>query len=334
MPRLKGAVIGFGQVAEKAHAPAFKADGRFQIVAVVENLGERGALAKETFQKVRLYSSVEELFYKEPSLDFVDIATPPFLHARQSLLALQKGCHVLCEKPLTLSPEEFATLKRQASAADRALFTVHNWAHSPQWLKIFELTRSGALGSVRRAALEALRTKPAASAMPGDWRRDASLAGGGILVDHGWHNLYLIHRLFGAAVSRVSVDRFQAPRGGGAEDEVSVSFEFAPGALASLHLSWRARLRSNSAEITGDRGALKLDEAGLRLSTAEGRSESFAFPERLSQGSAHPEWFAFMLQDFKAAVENSPTRARNLAEAQFCVDAIARVYQAASPLPA
>ena len=329
MGKLKGAIVGFGQVAEKAHVPAFKADSRFEIVAVVENLAERKALGEATFHNVRSYSSLEALFAQEPSLDFVDIATPPFLHARQALLALRRGCHVLCEKPLTLQPGEFAELESRASEAGRALFTVHNWAHSPQWLKIFELARSGVLGVLRRASLEVLRTKPAASAMPGDWRRQASLAGGGILVDHGWHNLYLIHRLLGSAISRVSVERFEAPGPGEAEDEVAVRLDLASRAQAFLRLSWRAQVRSNSAEIAGDRGTLRLDEAGLSLSAAGRPSETFAFPQKLSQGSAHPEWFASMLQDFQEAVENPPSRARNLEEARFCVEAISQAYKAA-----
>ena len=42
-----------------------------------------------------------------------------------------------------------------------------------------------------------LRTKPAVSAIPGDWRKDPAVSGGGILVDHGWHNFYLMRRLLG-----------------------------------------------------------------------------------------------------------------------------------------
>lgn len=230
---LKGALVGFGQVAEKAHAPAFLGHPDFKIVAVAEEAEPRASAARSVFPGAKIYSSLDALLQAEKSLDFIDIATPPFLHGQQALAALKRGLHVLCEKPLTLDPAEFAALKREASAQDRALFTVHNWAYSPQWLKIFELVNSNALGEIREVELNVLRAQPAASAVPGDWRRDAKLSGGGILVDHGWHNLYLLYRLIGQQPNNV---KSELSKGLSAEDEASVSFAF-PQAAARLRLT-------------------------------------------------------------------------------------------------
>lgn len=222
---MKGALIGFGQVAEKAHLPAFKERG-IDIVAVAEANAQRREAAKALLPQARLYDTYEALLETEKELAFVDIATPPFLHHKQVSAALARGLDCLCEKPLALAPEELEALRRAATAAGRVVFTVHNWAYSPQWLKIQALAQSGVLGELRHVELHALRTQPAGGALPDDWRRQAAQAGGGILVDHGWHNLYLLHRLVKAKPTRVMASLH--PATGGVDEESTVFLSSPP----------------------------------------------------------------------------------------------------------
>ncbi len=319
---LRGALAGFGQVAEKAHLPGFAAAGGFEIIAVAEAQPQRAEAAKAALPEARLYSSLEELLAVEEGLDFVDIATPPFLHGEQTLAALNAGLHVLCEKPLSLDLDQLAGIFSAADAADRAVFTVHNWAYSPQWRKTFELAR--AAGPVSHVHLSTLRLQPAAGALPGDWRRDGAKAGGGILVDHGWHNLYLLYRLVASHPSRLTacLDEQTPAR---VEDAATVFFEF-PGATAALHLSWRAGLRYNGAVIHAQDATVELRDDAVILRKDGAEPKSFSFPQRLSAGSAHPDWFAAMLPDFAAAVADPARRAANRREADFCLKMIRRVY--------
>lgn len=320
---LTGALIGFGQVAEKAHAPALKERG-LSITAVCESNQARREAAQAAFPEAKLYSSYEQLLAAHDGLDFVDIATPPFLHFEQSLAALKNGLHVLCEKPLALAPEELETLRRSAAMAGRSVFTVHNWAYSPQWLKIAELLRAGAVGEPRHVELHALRTQPALSAVPGDWRREASQAGGGILIDHGWHNLYLLFRVVGQKPNRVTA-RLN-PASGAVEEEATVNLEF-PECTATVFLTWRTGVRKNTALIVGTKGTLELLDDSLVLE-ASGKKETFAFDAALSAGSAHPTWFSAMLPDFIAECSDPAKRGRNVEEASFAIGVIHRAYNA------
>src|SRR5438552_1124101 len=63
--------------------------------------------------------------------DFVDICTPPSSHAMLIRQALERGAHVLCEKPLVGSLEELRALVDLAAGTGRVLHTVHNWHHAP-----------------------------------------------------------------------------------------------------------------------------------------------------------------------------------------------------------
>ena len=139
MDKLKGALVGYGAVAHKAHAPALRGREDLDVVAVVDADPGRLSLAEEAFPSARPYPTLEALLESETNLDFVDLATPPWLHGRQAVLALERGLHVLCEKPLTLDTSEYRRIAETARRRDRAVFTVHNWACAPIWAKAAQL---------------------------------------------------------------------------------------------------------------------------------------------------------------------------------------------------
>jgi predicted dehydrogenase len=329
MGKLKGALVGYGAVAHNAHAPALRGREDLSIVAVVDAEPARLLLAEEAFPGARPYPSLEALLATETNLDFLDLATPPWLHGRQVLMAIERGLHVLCEKPLTLDIAEYHRIAETARRRDRAVFTVNNWACAPIWTKAAELSTAGVLGEIRHCELHAVRTNPSVAAGPGDWRTDAKLAGGGILVDHGWHNLYLLKRmLFPNADAPGPVETaafFHRPAPAMAETEATVFYRF-PAATALLHLTWRGVSRSNWAVFHGSQASLEMRDDHLLLRAGTGAEQRFDFPDKLSVGSAHPEWFADLLPEFCAEVKNPGRRGRNLAESGFVLDLIRQAY--------
>jgi predicted dehydrogenase len=241
------------------------------------------------------------------------------------LAGLRAGLHVLCEKPLTLDPEAFAVIRTESEARGLAVYAVNNWAYSPQWARLLDVAGSGALGAIRHAEILVLRARPSVSALPGDWRKDPAVAGGGILVDHGWHNLYLMRRLLGAGAALHS--SALAPEG--AVDEAATVLLSAPGSTGVLHLTWRAAERSNAALVVGERGTAELRDDVLVI-RAGGTEETVRFPEKLSAGSAHPEWLAAMWPAFEAECAGRG-RGANLAEASFCLQTIRAAYARREP---
>jgi predicted dehydrogenase len=324
---LKGALLGFGRVAEAAHAPAWRGAAGFVIAAVSDPDPQRRAAAEKALPGARTYASAGELLKRERGLDFADVAAPPFLHAELAGLSLARGLHVLCEKPLVLSRRDFDALRSEAERRRLALFTVHNWKHAPLLRRLREILRSGALGRLRHLELHTLRSRPAAVASAsGNWRTDAKLAGGGILIDHGWHQLYLLHWLIGEAPLRAS-GLLRRPKPGAAEEEALCLVEF-PSASAALYLSWRAERRAHWGVAYGEGGSAELKDDRILLARGDSPPQTFSFPEPLSAGSAHPEWFADTLIEFAAAVSYPAARAENLAEAESCLRIIESLYEA------
>jgi predicted dehydrogenase len=290
------------------------------VEAVHEPSEARREAARRRAPKARVYGSLEELLAAEKSLDALIVCSPPKYHADAVVQGLSAGLHVMCEKPLTLDTEAFVKIATAANSAQRAVYSINNWAFSPQWSALLELVSSGRLGRVHQARIEVLRTKPSVSALPGDWRKDPAVSGGGILVDHGWHNLYLMRGLLGEELELVETQLQPL----GLVDEVADMFLRAEGAQGRLHMTWRAKARSNTAFVAGDKGTAELLDDALVIK-AGGKTETLSFPEKLSAGSAHPEWLAAMWPAFEDACAR---RSGNLAEAWFCLKTIRAAYGA------
>ncbi len=288
--------------------------------AICEPSPLRREAAKRSLPSARVYETLDSLLSAERSLDALIVCSPPSFHGNGILAGIRAGIHVLCEKPLTLDPEVFSQIKTESASRNVCVYSINNWAFSPQWSRLLEIAASGRLGPIRHADIRVLRTRPSVSALPNDWRKDPAISGGGIFVDHGWHNLYLMRRLLGTEASIVDVVLHPS----GSVDDAATALFAAPGASGTIHLSWRAGERSNSAFVVGEKGTAELRDDSLTVKS-DGLEETTRFPEKLSGGSAHPEWLASMWPSFEAEC-SGVNRGENLAEAEFCLTSIRAAY--------
>lgn len=325
---LKGAIIGFGQVVEQAHVPAFNAyPDDFAIEAVADPNTKRLERAREIFPKARTYSGMEELLSAEDGLDFADIVTPPAMHPEHVMLALDKGLHVMSEKPLALSLEDFEKIRGESASANLCVFTVHNWKKAPPMLKVREILDSGFAGRVQHAQLHVLRQKPASSAPSvKGWRQDPALSGGGILIDHGWHNFYLLCGIFGEKPHAVSASFGFPDADSNAEDLVLCRVDF-PSGTGIVYLSWRSPVRRNFALVHGSLGLIEVRDDDILLESKDKPLNVVHTGEKLSAGSAHPSWMKLLLKDFLRELNEPSERGKNLAEAGLCVELITGARQ-------
>src|SRR6266403_1573124 len=205
---LRGAIIGLGNVAIEGHLPGWARRDDVEIVALSDTEGARRQPAEARLPAARWYDSVEDLLAHEP-LDFVDICTPPASHALLVCRALERGLHVLCEKPLVVAPDDLTRVARLAEETRRVVHTVHNWHHAPIIKRSVELVQQGTIGPVTRVTWQTLRTKAAAASNANavNWRLDPALGGGGVLTDHGWHVFYLLRNRLAGSPTSVSARR-------------------------------------------------------------------------------------------------------------------------------
>jgi predicted dehydrogenase len=337
MTKLKGAFIGFGNIAQFGHWPSYAASAEAEIVAVMDPSPARQQAAKALKSDLRVYSSADDLFGAEP-LDFVDICTPPAWHAPLAIQALSKNCHVLCEKPLTLKLSDYADLSKAIASSGRTVFTVHNWKYAPIFQKAFALIREGRIGPVWHVEIFTLRdnvckgtangTAENAGGAPEDWRKNPAMAGGGILVDHGWHSFYLLLNLVNAEPQKILAKMLKDRENlESLEEAVQTLVQF-PEADGYVHLTWRAKMRRNNLIIQGQSGTLLIDDDRILLSTTRGGArEEIKFESALSAGSHHADWFQALLPDFIAEIKDPSKRGANFKEAGWCLALTAGAYQ-------
>lgn len=316
---LRGAILGFGNVAVEGHLPGWLRRPDVEIVAATDVLAARRTILDSRLPGARWYASAETLL-DDTAVDFVDICTPPSSHAALVLAALGRGAHVLCEKPLVGSMEDLDRVLGAAAQAGRVLHTVHNWHHAPIVGLTARLLSEGAIGRVQRLVWHTLRTKPAAVAGSDgpNWRVDPAIAGGGVLSDHGWHVFYLLLRWAGELPTAVSA-RLETRRHAGVavEDTATVEIEF-PGSTAEVFLTWAADNRRNWAEVTGSAGTITLEDDTVVVTT-ESVTRRWPCPPPLSDGSFHPDRFDAVASRFLEAVTGAPRDLTNVTEASVCV---------------
>ncbi|MEE9391676.1 MAG: Gfo/Idh/MocA family oxidoreductase [Planctomycetota bacterium] len=143
---LRAAVIGAGAIARE-HMKCLAERSDVEVVAVCDLSAASGQAAAERYGVHRSFTHHSELL-KEARPDVVHVATPPQSHfaiARDALLA---GCHVIVEKPVTVSYEDAAQLLELARERELILVEDQNYLFNGSIQRIFELLNSGEFGEV------------------------------------------------------------------------------------------------------------------------------------------------------------------------------------------
>ena len=197
----------------------------------------------------RRYSSYVELA-ADPDLDVVYVGTPHTLHCENTLMLLEAGKAVLCEKPFALNVEQAKEMIETAQR--RKLFVMEAvWTRFlPHMLKARELIAEGALGELRLLQADfgfRMGVDP-------EHRLFDLAFGGGALLDVGIYPVSLAHELFGAPVEIKSFGNLGET---GVDEENAVVLKHENGELSLLASSLRLDT-SQEAMITGTEGRLKL----------------------------------------------------------------------------
>ena len=319
---LRGAFIGLGNVAVNGHLPVWLERSGISIVAATDVRAEQSVTLKKLVPTATWYDSSEALYAAE-ALDFVDICTPPGLHAADVSMALEHDVHVLCEKPLVVSIDELPPIVELARDRRRVLHTNHNWLQASPIRKVTALIEAGEIGQITHCRWETVRNQPAAAAtsQTTNWRTDPCLAGGGILVDHGWHALYVVLAWMRQVPIGISAMLENVRYTDWAiEDTARLELHFA-GARAEILLTWAGDRRENRAELAGSEGTIALadDTIAVRRNATGESVGPWQTDEALTQGSHHPGWFNGVVEEFVTAVNKGGLPSSdNLADASLC----------------
>lgn len=250
---MRAAIVGTGFIA-RVHEIALRAIG-VEVAAVCGRTLERA----ESFGAGTAYGELAELLETE-RVDALHVCTPNVAHAEHALLAIERGVHVVCEKPLATSTEESRAML--AAAEERGL--VHATCYHVRGYPLVEQMRvdvsSGSIGDVsfvhgRYVCDDVLF--PASG-----WRTNPEESGPSYVVgDLGTHWLDLAEHVTGRRVTDVLAD-FRSFGGGPLEDYAALLLRLDGGVAGALTLSAGAAGRKNQLlfECEGTTAGLTWDQ--------------------------------------------------------------------------
>jgi predicted dehydrogenase len=186
---MKIAFAGTGYI-NKIHAQAAKNLG-LELAAVANHKAGSMVEFGKRFKITRQYETVNAML-KDGNVDALVVSTPNYLHAPQTIAALNAGVHVMVEKPMSMNARE-AEKMMEAGAKSRAkLMVAHCWRFDPDvlWLK----KESTKLGKIIRTKGYGVHTHWG----PSGWFTQKQFAGGGAMADMGIHALDTARFLLGA----------------------------------------------------------------------------------------------------------------------------------------
>jgi len=302
------------------HRMAARLDGRFRLVA--------GAFSSEPeksertgadlgLHPSRVYGSFEEMAEAEAALppdqriEAVTIVTPNHLHHPVARAFLERGIHVICDKPLTTTLDDAEELCRESTENDLVFCVTYNYSGFPMVKEARERVRRGDLGEIRKVVveysqgwlstlLEAKDHKQAA------WRVDPERAGASsALGDIGSHAEHLARYVTGLETDALFADLGTLVEGRALDDDATVLIRYAGGARGVLIASQISAGERNHLRLRvyGSEGGLDWEQEKpdrLRLARpdgtelivhdgADGLSARAAAHNRLPAG--HPEGF-------------------------------------------
>jgi predicted dehydrogenase len=255
--KLRVGLIGLGSISF-VHEAGFSELGELcDIVAMCDINAEEVSNRMQMYTGCQGYTDYRELL-ADPAIDLVDITTPHELHYPIARKALERGKHVLVEKPITVQSQQGAELIELARRKGLKFSVAENTRFVTAYQKAEEILSQGLLGdiwSVRSliAGSEVHRIKN-----PRLWHGKAPY--GGVILDSAVHNFYLYRWLFGGVRDVLGFASRIVPEGemednGLVLGHLSNGAEFQLNTSCSFEIPWTERL-----EVYGSKGGMLIDQ--------------------------------------------------------------------------
>ncbi|HEV3165352.1 MAG TPA: Gfo/Idh/MocA family oxidoreductase [Isosphaeraceae bacterium] len=206
---------------------------------------------------------------RQSALDALAIFTPHLAHYRPAMDALQAGCHVFVEKPLSTNVQEAVDIVGLARGRNRKVAVGHQYRLRPSLAEARRRLAAGSIGVLRLVV--ATLAQPWLESHQGSensWRFDAKVAGGGILADVGDHLIDAVLWTTGQVAAEVAA--FQNRIGSGLDVVTSAAIRLADGTPVTLALSGVSAGSLFELTFFGERGRLRATDETLVEENSEG----------------------------------------------------------------
>jgi predicted dehydrogenase len=320
MGTTKFAIIGAGAIsqayAQAFQSIAFKSYHEAEVVGVAD-VREEAAFSLAEVLNCPSFDSYTALS-DACELDAVLVCTPPASHPEICHHFIDRGVHVLCEKPFAVSSREATGVVDAAKKKGVTITMASKFRYVEDVIKARQIVDSGILGDI--VLFENAFT--ARVGMANRWNSDRSVSGGGVLIDNGTHS-FDIARYFLGPLAEVQVMEGKRSQGLSVEETVRIFVRSQKGVIGNIDLSWSINKELDRyISIYGSRGTVVVGwkEAKYHQSSS---SEWVVF------GSGYDKVGAFrnQLQNFTRAIRGEEKLLINGTDAVASVEVVEAAYE-------
>jgi predicted dehydrogenase len=270
--KLRAGIVGggAGSFIGSVHHVAAQLDNQAEVIAgAMSSDPQRAEASARAWFLPRWYRSYQEMAEVEPTLpdgiDFVIIATPNFLHVPAAKAFLEKGLHVVCDKPLAGRLEEAEELVSVVERSNALFALTHNYTGYPMVRQAQSMVRQGMIGDVRKVLVEYIQgwlmnPVEATGNKQASWRTDPTRAGiSSCVADIGTHAENLLEFITGLKIRSLCADLTTFVPGRALEDDANILLRLENGGKGVLTCSQIAAGEENglSIRIYGSKAGLE-----------------------------------------------------------------------------
>lgn len=229
-------VIGAGGVSN-TYLSFFSDHPETRLVAVADPNPAVRARVKETYP-VQITSDYTDVLQRE-DIQLAVVCVPHHLHHPIVTDCLRAGKHVICEKPIAISLQEADDMMQTARECNRKLFVTLNMRFTAWARQLRKVLNEKTVGDIFMARAAYLGYETERLSDPNHWKGTLDQAGGGVLLDGGYHVVDLMNSWLGRATAVCAVGGqyvINCPHKG--EDNIALLVEYESGAVGNLTISF------------------------------------------------------------------------------------------------
>jgi UDP-N-acetylglucosamine 3-dehydrogenase len=261
---LGAAFAGQGHIAAYSRLPGVEVTGLWnRTKARAESLA-----SKLGYPNLTVYDDWQSLI-GSGSCDVISIATAPMLRSDPMLAALDQGCHVLVEKPISVGVREARVMAAAAEAAKTVTACCFNWRYAPAYQTAHKAIRSGQIGAIRDMRTEGYFRARSQVFIDSPWIARMDIANGtlGDGLSHDFDKArYLSGEEFLTVISRITPVTIKQDGDFFVDGGRSMHLaELSGGILAQFSFSITVGEDRFSWLIVGDEGSLRIPDSGTAV---------------------------------------------------------------------
>lgn len=324
--KMRMGLVGCGRIMEQGHAPVLeRLSDIWQVTAVADPTPARLDLIGDRFDvpAAARFADYRNLL-RSGRVDAVDIAVPHRFHAPVCLAAARTRTPFLSEKPLATSLRQADEIIAEVEKNDIPAGIMHNYLNRPRTAVALAAVEAGRIGRPFLFRMESMGSSfyAGAAAYDPSWRSRRQDAGGGALLDNGYHNLYTAEAFMQSPVTHVCARVGTHVQKQDVDDTAAVMLGHASGATSLVVAAWSAASAAGVNEVHGELGSIRMDGDGVVLH-AGGTTEV------LENTDADELGFAPIFRRFADAVRGDAPPLHTLAEARRNLELVFAGYDSA-----